>query len=63
MTLFTWLLGSVSFDSMSEEGWSGLLFLSLYLLLCTVFLLNLLIAVLSTTYSTSSSVQSSCSIS
>ena len=52
MTLFTWLLGSVSFDSMSEEGWSGLLFLSLYLLLCTVFLLNLLIAVLSTTYST-----------
>lgn len=55
MTLFSWMLGEFSFDSMSSEGWKGEVFMALYLLVCMVLMMNLLIALLSTTYSNLSS--------
>lgn len=45
------MLGEFSFDAMSQEGWKGEFFLALYLLICMVLMVNLLIALLSTTYS------------
>lgn len=52
ITLFSWMLGEFVFDTMSQEGWIGEVFLALYLLICMVLMVNLLIALLSTTYST-----------
>lgn len=46
------MLGEFVFDTMSQEGWIGEVFLALYLLICMVLMVNLLIALLSTTYST-----------
>ena len=55
VTLFSWMLGEFSFSSMREESWAGELFLSLFLLVCMLLMVNLLIALLSTTYSRLSS--------
>ena len=51
ITLFSWMLGEFSFATVSEEGWKGEVFMALYLLICMVLMVNLLIALLSTTYS------------
>ena len=50
VTLFSWMLGDFSFETMQSEGLLGYLFLALYLLICMLVLLNLIIAILSSTY-------------
>ena len=51
ITLYEWMLGNFDFDDVADEGLTGSLFLVLYLLVSLVLLLNLLIAVLSSTFS------------
>ena len=51
ITLFSWMLGDFSFDTMQTEGVLGYLFLAIYLLINMIVLLNLIIAILSSTYS------------
>ena len=51
ITLYSWMLGDFSFDDVADEGLRGSLFLAVYLLISLVLLLNLLIAVLSSTFS------------
>ena len=51
ITLFTWMLGDFSFETMESEGVLGTLFLAVYLLINLVILLNLIVAILSSTYS------------
>ena len=51
ITLYSWMLGDFSFDDVESEGFKGSLFLAFYLLISLVLLLNLLIAVLSSTFS------------
>ena len=51
VTLFSWMLGDFSFEDMQTEGIFGYLFLAIYLLINMIVLLNLIIAILSSTYS------------
>lgn len=51
ITLYSWMLGLFNFEQMEPEGAKGLLYLAFYLLVNMILLLNLLIAVLSSTYS------------
>ena len=48
--LFSMSLGDFSFDTMEPEGALGQVYLAAYLILGLVILLNLLIAILSSTY-------------
>ena len=50
LTLYSWMLGDFSFDIVEPAGVFGYFFLSFYLLLALVVLLNLLIAILSSTF-------------
>ena len=50
VTLYSWMLGDFSFDDMADEGLKGSIFMAVYLLISLVLLLNLLIAVLSSTF-------------
>ena len=49
-TLLSWTLGSFSFSEVEANGIVGKAFMSFYLIISMVLLLNLLIAVLSSTY-------------
>ena len=51
MTIYSWMLGSFDLNEMRSEGLLGILFMSFYLFLNIILLLNLLIAILSSTYS------------
>ena len=51
ITLYSWMLGLFTFTSMEPEGMKGVLYLAFYLLVNMILLLNLLIAILSTTFS------------
>ena len=50
ITLFGWMLGDFNYDDMKPEGVQGIIFLTLYLIINMVLLLNLLIGILSSTY-------------
>ena len=50
VTLLSWTLGSFSFSEVEANGIVGKAFMSFYLIISMVLLLNLLIAVLSSTY-------------
>ena len=51
ITLFGWMLGDFDYNDMKPEGVQGIIFLTLYLIINMVLLLNLLIGILSSTYS------------
>ena len=51
ITLYSWMLGLFNFQQMESEGMNGILYLAFYLLVNMILLLNLLIAVLSNTFS------------
>ncbi len=51
ITLYSWMLGEFSFDTMQPEGAPGYLYLAFYLMLNLILLLNFVIAILSSTYS------------
>ena len=51
ITLYSWMLGEFSFETVEPEGPKGVIFLALYLLINLILLLNFVIAIISSTYS------------
>ena len=51
ITLYSWMLGEFSFETVEPEGPKGIIFLAVYLLINLILLLNFVIAISSSTYS------------
>ena len=51
ITLYSWMLGEFSFETVEPEGPKGIIFLAVYLLINLILLLNFVIAIISSTYS------------